>query len=202
MSRFIKILATALCLAIGSANAAEWAIDNQSSQLNFMSIKKDHIAELHQFDEIQGRLDAEGKFALNINLASVNTNNVVRDQRMTQYLFNVDKFATAELTADIDLSVLDAIAEGASAAINIDANLNLHGKVQSVKLNLIVTRLVGAKLSVVSAQPVLLNVADFDLVSGVNKLMELASLPSISHAVPVSFYLIFKLKPTSTLTLK
>jgi len=195
ISSFIQLVIASLCLAIGSANAAEWVIDNQSSQLNFISIKKGNIAELHQFDEVQGRLDSQGKFVLNINLASVNTHNAVRDERMAKYFFNVDKFSTAKLTADIDLLVLDAIAEGASAAIDIDANLNLHGEVQAIKLNVIVTRLVGAKLSVVSAQPLLLNVEDYSLVSGVNKLMELAKLPSISHAVPVSFYLTFKLKP-------
>jgi len=195
ISSFIQLVIASLCLAIGSANAAEWVIDNQSSQLNFISIKKGNIAELHQFDEVQGGLDSQGKFVLNINLASVNTHNAVRDERMAKYFFNVDKFSTAKLTADLDLLVLDAIAEGASAAIDIDANLNLHGEVQAIKLNVIVTRLVGAKLSVVSAQPLLLNVEDYSLVSGVNKLMELAKLPSISHAVPVSFYLTFKLKP-------
>ena len=192
---FIQLIIASLCLAIGSANAAEWVVDNQSSQLNFISIKKGNIAESHQFDEVQGHLDSQGKFVLNINLASVNTHNIVRDERMAKYLFNVDKFSTAKLTADIDLSLLDAIAEGASTVIDIDANLNLHGEVQPIKLNIIVTRLVGAKLSVVSAQPVILNIDDYSLASGVNKLMELAKLPSISHAVPVSFYLIFKLKP-------
>jgi len=189
------MMVAGLCLLASSVNAAEWLVDNKSSQLNFISIKKGNIAELHQFDEVQGHLDSQGKFVLDINLATVNTNNSVRDERMVKYFFNVETFPTAQLTADIDLSVLEAIAQGASSAIDINANLNLHGTVMPIKLNVIVTRLVGAKLSVVSAQPLILNVGDYSLVSGVNKLMELAKLPSISHAVPVSFYLTFKLKP-------
>jgi len=177
-----------------SANAAEWIIDNNNSQLNFISIKKGNIAEVHQFNQLQGKLDSKGQFVLNIDLTSVDTNNTVRDERMTKYLFNVEQFATAQLMADIDLSALDAIAEGASTPLEIDAKLSLHGKDKMIKLNVIVTRLVGAKLSVVSTQPIILTVGDYALVSGVDKLMELAKLPSISHAVPVNFYLTFNLK--------
>jgi hypothetical protein len=42
---------------------------------------------------------------------------------------------------------------------------------------------------VVSAHPVILNADNYKLAKGIEKLRELASLPSISHAVPVSFYL-------------
>ena len=113
---------------------------------------------------------------------------------MIKYLFEVSSFSTAKLTANIDLSLLDAIAQGASSLLTIDAMLDLHGENNPVQLNVIVTRLVGAKISVVTTQPAIINVADFSLVSGVNKLMELAKLPSISHAVPVSFYLTLNLK--------
>lgn len=178
-----------------SANAAQWLIDNSHSQVNFISIKKDKIAEVHQFKQLQGRLDSQGQFEVNIDLSSVDTHIAVRDERMTKHFFNVDQFAHAKLTAKIDLSVLDAVAQGASTALTVDAQLSLHGEVKTITLNMMVTRLVGAKLSVVSTQPVIVNVDDFSLTAGLNKLMELAKLPSISHAVPVSFYLTLNLKP-------
>jgi hypothetical protein len=37
--------------------------------------------------------------------------------------------------------------------------------------------------------PVIINPADFNLTSGIEKLQALASLPSITHSVPVSFTL-------------
>ena len=37
-----------------------------------------------------------------------------------------------------------------------------------------------------------LNAADFDIGAGIEKLMDVAKLPSISTAVPVSFNLVFK----------
>ena len=174
--------------------AADWVVDNSQSQLNFISTKKVNIAEVHQFNMLQGSLDSQGKFTLSIDLTSVNTNNPVRDKRMKSFLFNVKKFATATLTANIDTDKLDAIAEGASARWTVNANLDLHGKIKPLVLDVIVTRLVGAKLSVVSVQPIILNVSDFSLAQGVEKLRELAKLPSISHAVPVSFYITLGLK--------
>ena len=177
-----------------NVTAAEWVTDAAKSQLNFISIKKGTVAETHRFDAFQGQLNSQGQFELSIDLTSVNTNIAVRDERMKQHLFNVDSFATANVTANIDLSLLDAIAQGASIPLTVDGNLTLNGESKPIQLNVIITRLVGAKLSVVSAQPVIINVADFSLTSGVNKLMELAKLPSISYAVPVSFYLTFNLK--------
>jgi len=41
-------------------------------------------------------------------------------------------------------------------------------------------------------KPIMLDAFDFGLSEGVTKLMEVAKLPSISTAVPVSFSLIFK----------
>jgi len=191
---FIKTIMMGLLFSIASANAADWVVDNQHSQLNFISIKKGNVAEVHQFNQLQGKLDSQGQFVLDIDLTSVDTHNAVRDERMTKHLFNVEQFATAQLKANIALSELDAIAQGASKRLEIEAKLNLHGEEKTIKLNVMVTRLVGAKLSVVSTQPVILTVGDYALVSGVDKLMELAKLPSISHAVPVSFYLTFNLK--------
>jgi len=194
--QLVRISTLALLISSTGANAAQWVIDNQHSQLNFISTKKINIAEVHQFRSFQGTLDSKGQFELTIDLSSVDTSIAVRDERMTKYLFDVEQFSTATLTANIDLTILDAIAQGAaSVPLEIDATLSLHGETKLIKLNVIISRLVGAKLAVVSVQPVIVKAEDFALVSGVNKLMELAKLPSISQAVPVSFYLTLNLKP-------
>lgn len=194
--KLTKMTAVVMGLSLSSisAQAMDWVIDSSDSQLNFISIKKTNIAEVHSFKQLQGSYDAQGQFVLDIDLASVDTNVAIRDDRMKKELFNVSQYSTAILTASIDTDLVDAIAEGASTHLTIDAKLNLHGVTKPLTLDVIVTRLVGAKLSVVSAKPVIINADDFELASGVNKLMELASLPSISHVVPVSFYLTLKLK--------
>ena len=177
-----------------NALAAEWQLDPAHSQLSFISTKKINVAETHYFRKLEGNVDSAGQLTLAIDLASVDTNISVRDERMKEFLFEVDIFTTATIRATIDTSEIDAIAEGASARLTVDAVLDLHGEKKLLKMDVVVTRLVGAKLSVVSVAPTILNLSDFSLVSGVEKLRELAKLPSISHAVPVSFYLVFKLK--------
>lgn len=196
ISKLIKMTAVIVGLSVSSLSvyATDWVVDNNNSQLNFISIKKTDIAEIHHFKQLQGSYDEQGQFILNIDLASVDTQIPVRDDRMKQYFFDVSQFSTAKVTATIDTDLVDAIAEGASKHFTVDAKLDLHGEIKSLTLEVIITRLVGAQLSVVSAQPVVINVKDFALTAGLNKLMELASLPNISQAVPVSFYLTLKLK--------
>lgn len=186
----ICLLCCSLIL-VSTAFADGWQLNNDASQLNFISIKKTHVAETHQFKKLEGLLDEQGQFSLTIDLASVDTNIAVRDERMKLHLFDVAQFATAKLNAQVDLEELDSIAEGASKKMQLAATIELHGQTQVLNVTVMVSRLVGAKLSVVSIQPVILNVGDFALVAGVEKLKELAKLPSISHAVPVSFYLTF-----------
>tara|TARA_R110002049_G_scaffold298671_3_gene488535 strand:- start:206 stop:817 length:612 start_codon:yes stop_codon:yes gene_type:complete len=196
--KFTKMAMLGLSLSISpiSAYAIDWVVDAKDSQLNFVSIKKTNIAEIHEFKQLQGSYDSQGQFILDIDLASVDTHIPTRDDRMKTYLFEVSKFSTATITAMLDTDLVDAIAEGASERFSVDANLDLHGVLKPLTLDVIVTRLVGAKLSVVSAQPVIIYADDYGLVPGINKLMALASLPSISQAVPVSFYLTLKLKQT------
>jgi len=47
------------------------------------------------------------------------------------------------------------------------------------------------KLVVSSKNPIMIQASDFGLVAGIQKLQELAKLPSIATAVPVSFVLTF-----------
>ncbi|OUR63519.1 hypothetical protein A9Q79_10475 [Methylophaga sp. 42_25_T18] len=187
----LSVLLISGLLLSNAVTANEWQLNTDASQLSFISTKKIHIAETHQFNQLNGFLDAQGQFSLDIDLASVDTQIAVRDERMKTYLFDIKQFSTAKVSAKVDLAVLESIAEGGSKQMIIDAMLALHGETQPLTLKVVVTRLVGAKLSVASVQPVILNVGDFALVAGIEKLRELAKLPSISHAVPVSFYLIF-----------
>ncbi|MFW5451432.1 MAG: YceI family protein [Methylophagaceae bacterium] len=188
------IILSVFLLVSTNSFAIEWRLDPNNSQLNFISTKKTHISEIHQFKDIEGSYDSQGELILNVNLASVDTDNDIRDQRMKEFLFEVSDFKTARICATIDTETIDAIAEGASFRLTVDATLELHGDKKPLTMDIIITRLVGAKLSVVSATPTIINVADFSLVAGIEKLQELAKLPSISHNVPVSFYLVFKLK--------
>ncbi|MCX4190987.1 YceI family protein [Methylophaga sp. OBS1] len=178
-----------LLLASTMASAASWQVDNGKSQLSFVSVKKNNIAEVHHFDWIAGSVSEAGDLALEIDLTSVNTGIEIRDSRMKEFFFEVDAYPTAALQARIDPAMIAELEAGQSNNLTVDAELDLHGQKQAVTMTLLVTKVSDSELLVVSNQPVILNVADYDLVKGLEKLRELAGLPSISQAVPVSFYL-------------
>ena len=194
MKKFQPILFLGLLLMSSVAFSADWQIDNAASQLSFISVKKTHIAEVHQFETLSGGVTDAGQITVEIDLNSVNTGIEIRDNRMREFLFDVVSFPTAIISGQVELSFLDTLDIGQSAETSVDATLSLHGETASVALDMLVTKLSEQQLLVTSVKPVILNVTDFALVAGVEKLQELAGLPSISLAVPVSFYLTLNAK--------
>ena len=85
----------------------------------------------------------------------------------------------------------NAIAKNSSGVMKLTGEINLHGKIHKVMVDVLVAKLSDNEIIVSSMKPVLLNAQKFGLDAGVNKLKELAKLPSISNAVPVSFVLSF-----------
>lgn len=190
MKQLLKtVLPLGLLLLSLGAQAATWQIDNAQSQLSFVSTKKVNIAEVHHFGELAGGLNEAGEFELVIDLESVNTGIDIRDSRMREFLFDVVEFPKANINAKVDPAFVDSLAVGQSKVLGVEGELSLHGHNQPLSFDVLVTKISESELLVVSAKPLILNVADFELVQGVEKLREIAGLPSISHAVPVSFYL-------------
>jgi polyisoprenoid-binding protein YceI len=181
----------AVCFALlgTQALAADWNVDRANSQLNFMSIKKTSIAENHVFQSFSGSITDAGALQLTIDLSSVDTNIEIRNQRMRDYLFDVANFASAEFTAQVDMHAVETLSVGESQQMQVEGQLSLHGQTVPTTLDLMVSKLAANKLFVTTAKPIIVQADQFDLTKGIDKLMALAKLPSISHAVPVSFYL-------------
>ena len=179
------ILATAPCLAA-------WHLDNDNSQVSFVSVKAGDAGEVHHFTEISGGLSANGDATVTIQLASVDTLIPLRDERMRELLFQTALFPTASLSASIDMDALDAIEPGDSMDLNANLELDLRDQKIQLPAEMIVARLGDRKLMVSSRKPVIVNAASVDLVNGIEALREVANLPSISKAVPVSFVLTFE----------
>ena len=170
---------------------ADWTLEKAQSQLNFVSIKKSAVAEIHGFRQIDGMLSSDGRFEVRIDLASVATNIPVRDERMRDMLFEVGKFPFAKITGDADLTLVKGLPVGGMADLDIKVSLSLHGKSALMNSRLRVVRLDGNKLLVSTLQPMIVNAANFDLAAGIAKLREVAKLPAIATAVPVTFSLVF-----------
>jgi len=180
-----------ISLIVAGPCFAAWTLDNDSSQVSFVSVKAGDAGEVHRFTEISGELSSGGNASVTIQLASVDTLIPLRDERMRELLFQTNLFPTASLSTNIDMDALNAIEPGDSMDMAANLTLELHGQQLSLAAEMIVARLGNHRLMVSSRKPVIVNAASVDLVNGIEALREIANLPSISKAVPVSFVLTF-----------
>ena len=172
------------------ATAATWQLDGERSSLYFVSIKKNTVAEINHFDDLSGSY-AKGEAELAINLASVETGIDIRDKRMREMLFEVASFPEATVTMEIPDQRVAELGPGEHLTLDATATLALHGTEKAVDTALAVTRLKDGTVQVTNVRPVVIQAADFGLARGVEKLREVAGLPSISPAVPADFTLYF-----------
>ncbi len=184
------ILIVSALFAAGPCFAA-WSLDNDASQVSFVSVKAGDAGEVHRFTEISGELLADGNASVTIQLASVDTLIPLRDERMRELLFQTNLFPIASLSTHIDMDALMAMEPGDSMDMITNVTLDLHGQQISLTAEMIVARLGDHRLMVSSRKPLIVNAASVDLVKGIEALREIANLPSISKAVSVSFVLSF-----------
>jgi polyisoprenoid-binding protein YceI len=171
---------------------ANWNLDGDDSAVSFVSTKAINVAEVHRFGTLSGGVDEAGQVDISISLESVDTGIELRDERMRGMLFDTETYAAATVSATVDADAIDAMSPGESADMVIEGNLDLHGESRPLTMDVVVTRSGDDRLLVVSKKPIVVNAPEFRLGEGVEALREIAGLPSISLAVPVSFVLAFE----------
>ncbi len=188
--RLLTLISSLSLLGLSAAAHADWSLDNDESTLSFVTIKADHVAEVHTFDVMSGSISDGGDVAITVELASVNTLIPIRNERMQAMLFETNMFPRANIEASVDLNSLSAMAPGNSDSMQLNFSLEMHGASRSYSAEVKVTRLAGG-LVASTTKPIVVTAEDFGLQSGVEALREVAGLPSISRAVPVSFTIQF-----------
>jgi|TARA_B110000196_G_C21048568_1_gene616147 polyisoprenoid-binding protein YceI len=185
----------AFCFLLASCMAtptsASWTLDGSNSTLSFISTKAINVAEVHSFGALAGSVNDAGEVEITIDLTSVDTGIEIRDDRMQEMLFDTASFSSAVITTSVDMGLLSELAMGESSAASVGGELALHGHTVPLTFDVLITRTSESGLLVVSKQPVVISAAQFGLAEGVDSLREIAGLPSISVAVPVSFVLSF-----------
>ena len=171
-----------------SANA-DWQLDPAASDLYFMSIKATHVGEVHSFDTLSGKVDEKGAASLTIDLASVATLIPIRDQRMRDMLFQVDRYPTATVDAQIELDTLVTMPTGSEKDIELEADLKFKGNTSQIMTKVKVSKLNEQKITVRTIAPVVLSAGQLKVTEGLEKLREIAGLPNISFTIPVTFNL-------------
>ena len=82
ISKLKSIFCFVTVLFLASSAAAHWELDNNSSTLSFVTVKADHVGEVHTFDQLSGDINDDGSVQITIELASVNTLIDIRNERM------------------------------------------------------------------------------------------------------------------------
>ena len=191
ISRFKSIFCFVSVLLFTSSASAHWTLDNDASTLSFVTVKADHVGEVHTFDQLSGDINDDGSVQITIELASVNTLIDIRNERMQEMLFETNLFPQAIISGMIDLDAVADMDAGVSQAISVDFELAIHGQSSSYTADVLVTRIDSGVLAS-TVKPIVVMADTHGLVSGVEALREVAGLPSISRAVPVSFNVVFE----------
>lgn len=192
LAKGANILAVLSLTVFASTAHSEWVLDNDKSSLSFVTTKAVDVGEVHYFDSLTGQVDKGGRATLVIDLASVNTGIPIRDERMQNLLFETVSFPDASLSADVPLAQLAELKAGETETITLKGKLGIRGVDAPVTSRASVTKLADGSLQVSSNEPLLINAKDFGLLKGIEKLREVAGLPSIGQSVAVSFQLNFR----------
>ena len=167
-----------------------WTADPTQSRVAFGSVKKDTVGEVHHFNTLSGTVKEKGAMTLTIDLASLQTNIDIRNERMQKHVFQEGK-ATATITGEIDMEELNSMAVGDTRVIEIEATLNFLGAENEVEANMLVARLGENKVLVTTEDFIMVSTEDLGIDPGVDMLQKLAKLSGITRVTPVAVRAVF-----------
>lgn len=173
-------------------NTTPWHLVNTESRIEFISVKKGTIVEIHNFGTLSGTINIDGQAVVSIALDSVETNIKIRNERMREHLFETKNYPLAVISAQLDKTGFAFMDIGDRKHMDVPMSMNIHGKNDIMGVALIVTRLGDDKVVVESQTPIVLDIETFGFQDGVEKLRALAKLPAITPEVPVMFSLVFE----------
>ncbi len=188
MPKLFALLFT-LCLSLPAL--ADWKLDNESSRIAFVFTQDEHQAEVGRFYGLLGGVADDGRVELRVEIDSLRTGVLARDQRLRKDLFDSAQYPFAEVAARLDPLPIIQLAPGAQMELRLPLRLRLGDVERLYEAELLVTRLDDHRFQVVTQVPLLLDAGDLALRGAVQHLREQAGLQSISLAVPVSAVLIF-----------
>ncbi|MEM8935584.1 MAG: YceI family protein [Pseudomonadota bacterium] len=173
-------------------NSGAWSVVADESRLSFVSVKSNAIAEAHHFTKLSGGVSPEGVAQIDIDLASLETLLEQRNERMREFLFDVQNFPAATVSATLDPNTFATMDVGARTVIPLDLTVDLHGMSAPAMGNAYVTRVGANRVAVESVDPIVVYAATHDLTDGIEELRGLAELDSIAPVAPVTFSLVLE----------
>ncbi|SAK51519.1 YceI-like domain protein [Caballeronia temeraria] len=180
-----------------AASHAAWRVDSGQSTFSFTTTKAAKpgaaaIEEVQTFRQIDGSVGDDGKLVFDVELASVETNIGLRNDRLKDMLFKVADHPRAVFTGTVDMRRVRALRAGESADMDVSGQLAVSGETRPITASVRVVRLANGALSVGTRVPVVVNLKDYGLQDEVEALRVLMNLDVLSSAAPVSFTVMLK----------
>ena len=169
-----------------------WVLDSSASRIAFASIKAGEVIETHFFPGLTGEITAEGQAIVSVPLDQVETKIDLRNERMREMFFETSAFPSATIRTAVNAQDFSDLKPGERRQSEIEGTLSLHGAEEPIFVDAYVTRIAPTRIEIESAEPVIVYVSDFGLEAGLEALREVAGLPSITSAVPVTFTFVFE----------
>ncbi len=185
------VITLAASIIISNSALADWTLDAGNSNLSYGTIKNGMIGESNSFKTISGSIDDSGHINIDIDLASVDTQLELRDERMRDIVFKVAGNPSAKLSGDMSLQAHNDQEVGTSRVIEATIGVELVGEKVDHDVMLVVTRLAENKVMVTPHGVIFIDADDYDLLDALEELRVLAGLDTIESVVPMSFYLTF-----------
>lgn len=171
------------------SEVSDWLL--KDADISFVSTKIDkksnHIEEIGEFTQYSGLFNKLGELLLKIDLSSVKTDIVIRDDRLRDWLFNVDEFTTAVVTTTLDADTINELKVGETMQLTQPFVLEMHGHTVDLVADLTITRESDTLMLVETNTPIKLDVKKFDMSEGIQRLTDIMGLSGIDNVVPVTF---------------
>ena len=195
---FQSVLVGLVLLAGASLAAAQdgpfapgWTLEPEASSLQFTSVKKGSIVETSEFATFSGFIDPSGRAEVRVLLDSVDTKVDLRNVRMRFLFFETFRFPEATISLQLTEDMVADLPDVRRKVMTLPYTLALHGIEKHGEAEVAVALLAEDMVSVSSASPVMLPLADFDLETGRGKLEEAANV-TIVPSTTVTFDLLFR----------
>jgi len=203
ISAFALLLSALQTHAQTSPFGTGWELQGEASSLQFQSIKNGSVIETSSFATVTGAITPNGTATLKVLLDSVDTKIDLRNVRMRFLFFETFLHPEANVTAQIDAADLADLAQVRRKTVALPFSLELHGVTKSLEAQVALTLIGDDIVAVSTAEPITLQVADFDLMPGLEKLQDAAKVTIVPSST-VNFDLIFrantKPEPTQVVT--
>ncbi|MEM6477517.1 MAG: YceI family protein [Pseudomonadota bacterium] len=186
---FKTLTTLAFVSAAAAAHAGSWTLDGESSMVGFGSVKSDVIGESHSFSGLSGTVEEDGSVNITLNLATVNTNIDIRNERMQEHVFKMAP--SAQLMAEVDMDAMEALSVGATMMTVVEGTLMFLGQEVFVDLPVVAARLSDEQVLIMSDGVTYLSTEELGIDAGIDTLMGLAGLERIDRAVPVTVRFMF-----------